>query len=126
MAFEHSLTTHLLAESSFTTLVGTRLHPNHAPDSNTTPYVVYKVLYSDTDYTQDADASMAYLVQFSIFGPRYSEVIAVRDVLTTLLSGFTGTIGDPLVCLHDGTRTFFEPDTQLHHCAVSFNFLIPR
>jgi hypothetical protein len=126
MSFETELVDHLLDESTFTALVGSRLHPQHAPDSSVTPYVAYKPIYSDTEYTQDADASLRYLVQFSIFSLRYSDVIAVRDVLMSLLSGFTGTIDEPLVSLHEGTRLFFEGDTQFHHCAVSFNFLIPR
>ena len=124
MAFEQDLVTHLMAQTSLTNLIGTRLHPQFAAEGTTTPYCTYLLVSSVSEYAQEETAKLDYDIQLSIFGERYSQVVAIREVLMTLLSGYKGTIGEPVVCLHKGTRSFYEADTQLHHTAVTFRFIV--
>lgn len=83
----------MVAESSLTALVDSRIYPYQAPQDTLTPYVVYEKLTHRPNYTYDGDSGYRESTfRIDISARTTAEVEDVEQAIVTALSGFRGEI----------------------------------
>lgn len=77
----------LVAQSSLSALIGTRLYPGFAPDAVTKPYVVWHLVTAESEHSHQGPAFRQQRIQFSVFAETFTVAGQVRDALLVLLDG---------------------------------------
>lgn len=88
--------------------------------------VIYRVAGGVPGYTMDGpDGLVSTVVQINIRAVKYSDMIALRDAIAALLSGYTGTKGDTefLGIFHRSERQVIEKpgDVLYQTCQLDFD-----
>lgn len=94
-SLEQGLITYLLTKSGVTDLVGTRVYPIRAPQSQTTyPLIVVTRVGSARVTDMGGEVGLAHArIQIDCWGKTQLSVINVEDAVRLVLSGYTGTAG---------------------------------
>lgn len=126
-----SLQALLTGAAGLVALVGSHIYAGQAPQGVTLPLIVWHVIASPVEYTQDGDGLSETVIQFDIDGATQTDCRAVADALVTLLSGKRITQGATLFAaiFHDGTEftgveeSLVPSTTQSHRLIVVYRFL---
>lgn len=113
-------------------LVANRIHPGHAPQGSSPPYIVYRRI-SSIRFPHMAGASglVRDRFQFDLYGSTAASVEAVRDALRSWLDGYDKAMGTEsldvrLVTLENVTDTPVPPqhgsELAVHNTAMDFFF----
>jgi hypothetical protein len=95
MSFEADFTTWLRGQSSLSALIGNRLFPEGELQEKEYPFVTWRNFFGDRSISMDAPNPHTRTdIELVAYGRNLIDAIAIRDVLDTLLHGFSGTVGD--------------------------------
>ena len=124
-----ALTSLLLTHTPLTNLVGRRIHWNRRPGAQRTfPYLSLSRISGQKSYTLDGQASLsAARVQIDIWAEKASDVLAIEEVLTAHLSGFSGVSKTKkLTIFQDGERDLDgdAPDGQRPLFGTALDFIV--
>lgn len=129
MAFETGLVTYLESKTALTDLVGTRMHPQIAPQGLTEPFLVFsRISGASGHHMTGADGLQQARYQFDAYGT-YPQVKSVEGALRQSLDGYRGAMGSEYVqtChVLDSRDLYEEPGDkqQFGTHRVSMDFLI--
>lgn len=88
----------LIADATFSDLVGAHVYPLVAPSSANPPYVVWR--RSGIERSQTLGLPMGVpkvTVEYEIFGPTYETVREMADTMRRILDGYGGTVDNTVV-----------------------------
>jgi hypothetical protein len=84
----------ILEDATVTALVGSRMYPNHAPQTPTYPFLVYRRREARRDYSIDGPSELNMcLYEIIAYSTDYAEAWSVIDAIAAHLDGFKGTSG---------------------------------
>lgn len=83
----------LTADAGVSALIGTRIFPGQAPQSETLPLVCYTEAAQKVVMSLTGPVNLnSYAMHFDCWGESYAEVKAVYQALRTCLSGYAGDL----------------------------------
>jgi hypothetical protein len=126
MFIETALTTYLLAQTSITALVSTRIYPAMAKQTVTKPYIIISRIDDPGTHTHDGPVAVGRArVQISAFAATWGSAQQIADAVEAVLDGLTGVIGgaggitvNPI--FYDDQVYIYEEETGLHHVAQDY------
>jgi hypothetical protein len=92
-----NLRTFLLADSGISTAFGTRIYVVYAPDTQTYPFAIIRLVTDQAAYMQTAEALREAVVQIDIYDDDLAGCITNANLLRAKLTGYRGAIGDMTV-----------------------------
>lgn len=108
-------------------IVGDRIYPEVLPQNPTYPAIVYHVIATDPDHTQDGPSGYTRkLVQFDYVARTAAEVEAISRAVRIAMDGLKGLIGEmPLddddpdqvpvfACFRSGERSDYDDEFKIH------------
>ena len=94
MTIEEALNIYLLATSSVTNIVSTRIYPNVIPQDAAMPALAYQRISASRDMAHDGPAGMAYpRFQLTCLATTYGGAKALCNALRVALDGYRGLMG---------------------------------
>jgi len=116
MSIETELRTKLLADSTISGLIGTRVYPIVAPQNPIYPFIVYQRISGERYYHLTAAAGRAHpRIRFDVYSNTYLGMKAVADAVRQDLSKFIGTLTTIKASIHLETEMeFYEVEDGLH------------
>lgn len=93
MTIEAALRTYLLADSSISAIVATRIYFQYLPQNPVFPLIRFQVISDESNYTNDGDIGLDRpRIQFDSDSPDAEECINLAALVRKRLSGFSGTL----------------------------------
>lgn len=90
-----SVMDYLELDANFATEIGERLYPVQADQGAATPWIAFRLDNEDREYSIDGAAEMYMAdVVFTIASDLYREAHQVSKLLSNVLDGFRGVMGD--------------------------------
>lgn len=116
----------LQATAGVTTLVGTRIYPQAAPQGTTADYVTYEFSGNPIQAHDGSGGLHRGRISFLCHATTYANAKAVAAAIRVALDGFRGTMQGVSVgaCLQEmEADAGFDDDTRMHVVAVDFRVL---
>lgn len=126
MRVEEALVTKLRATSAVSTLVSTRIYPSHAPQTATTPYVVFDLVGGNVLGTHDGGSSLRDgRVSFSCIASTYASAKAIAKAIKGTLSGLKETLSGVAVAIHTTyeDEDMYDDLLSLHVVVTDFELI---
>lgn len=124
MAVEQVLVKELLANAGVATLVGTRIHPQVAPQGTAQPYVTYEMASSNPQHDHSGAAGLwAVRLSYLCHAQTYAGAKAVAAAIRSALDGRRGTIqGEAVkgILESEEADAGWDEVTRLHVIAIDF------
>lgn len=112
MSIATDLVAYLLAQSSITTLVGTRIWGGQRREQGSAlPAITVHVISAGQEVNLTARGGTAFpRIQIDVWGATYATADAVKEAIRLKLQGFSGTMGSSTVTtvLYEGSLDLFE------------------
>lgn len=97
-ALEEALRTRLLADSTVSGLVGTRIFPLVIPQGQALPAIAYQRISGVREHTHAGASGLAHpRIQYACVAETFTQARAVADAVRQRLDGFAGVIGSVTV-----------------------------
>jgi len=122
---EEALRTRLIANSSLTAIVGTRIFPLEIPQGDAVPAVVYQIININPRNAQAGCVYDDYLIQYSCFSTSYKQAREMAEIIRSDLDRFCGTLDGvyvPMIRFEGLGANDRGSDTRYAH--VSYDFRI--
>ncbi len=121
---ESALRTFILADSTVTTLISTRLYALKMPQSPTFPLIVYTKISGFREHDMDGSTIAAPRIQYDCWAETFPEAKALADALRERLDSHTGDVGSPAETVHFAyllnERDFYDDDLQIFRTSMDF------
>lgn len=118
---ESELRTHLLTESTITSLVGARIYPVLLPQAPTFPAMTYQRVSGSRVQSLTGPSGMAHpRFQIDCWAQTYDGAKELAAAVMTELDGYRGTMGDTRVggVIVYGDRDIYEPDVEIFRVTI--------
>lgn len=110
MSFEADLRTYLLADSTISNLIGTRMYPVVLPQSPTYPAVSYSTISAQRGHNMQApDGLAAQRIQVDAWALTYAQARSLSDAIRNRIDSFRGSMGSTKV-----QGIFFDTERHLN------------
>lgn len=120
MSLEAAIFSYGTSVAGVSSLIGTRLYPNRAPQKATYPLAVYHRVSGSRVGNLGGDSGLADpRFQFSALATSFADAVAVRDALRAAFSGYRGLMGAIAVTASVSVGEFdlYYDDVELHQCS---------
>jgi hypothetical protein len=111
----------LLADTTVSGKVGTRIYPVVLPTDCAYPAITYQLISDTSSPTLTSTGQQQKRVQIDCWSKTYLEAKQLQTAVRAVLDGFAGALSDGTLiqnCQHDNAVDFFE-DSALVHRAMS-------
>lgn len=116
MELEEALQAYVVADESISAVIASRMYPVFAPESAASPYLVYRVLSTQREYTMSGPTGTAQpTIKITCWADTYPAAKALARLVRSRLDGYRGTMGGISVrriFLNDESDAF-EPSPEL-------------
>ena len=112
MSIESGLKSYLGGKADLTSQIGTRLFPLFAPQTTTTPFVVYAVVSEPHDHTLTAGAGRATpRIQVSVYDEHLADCRVISEIIRAHMQGYSGAMGSETVSavMLENEVTLYDP-----------------
>lgn len=114
MSYQSDLYSALVAESSITSLVSTRIYADVADSSASAPYIVYQVVATRGQTTHSGSREVEFpTIQFSCWADTKAAAIAIASALNAFLDGNTINGNSDLSMIFSNQLGNYDPETKL-------------
>ncbi len=121
---ESAVRTFILADSTITTLISTRLYSVKMPQSPTFPLIVYTKISGFREHDMDGSTIAAPRIQYDSWAQTYAGAKALADALRERLDSYAGPVGSPAETVHFAyllnERDFYDDDLQVFRVSMDF------
>lgn len=119
---EEDLISRLLADSSVSAQVGSRVVPNVAPTDYQGPYIVMQVISDNPDHHAQGPGLDRARIQLDSYARTYANAKTTARAARDSLDGFIGTMGSTTVLYiaYDSHQDIWEDDAQMHRVSMDF------
>lgn len=114
----------IVANSAVTTLVGTKVYPQKAPQGTVVPYIILTVVTEVPQNSFSGEASTRLLiarVQIDSYGKSYAEAHQVADAVDEVVANLSFP---EISAFRETSDDLYEEETQLHR--VSADYMVSR
>jgi len=109
-----SLRTFLLQDASILSAYVQRIYVIKAPDTETYPFAIIRVVTDQSAYTQDGEALRQTIVHIDTYDSELSDCITNAKLIREKLNGYRGLMGDievGAIFVREGTQEW-SPDVR--------------
>lgn len=120
MNFSEIIFSILSADSTLTSLLGAsastagmkKIYPDHAPQKESAPFVVYSQVSEAPDHAAQGLKVRNVMVQVDAWAAKPADAATISERIITLLDGYAGTVEGYNVdnILFENNNTGYEPD----------------
>ena len=127
MEFTKGIKALMSANSDVTDIVGTKIHPLHAPSGTTLPFITYEVTNSDIQHTKEAATHNLSRVEIVGYTATYAEAVTLLTKLKETFARASYNVGGVVIdkiFLDDEDIEFFESPDR-YACVLEVKAFVP-
>lgn len=122
MSYQSDLYAALVATTSITDLVGTRIFADVADSSAVAPYIVYQVVSTRGETTHSGSRDIEFpTIQFSCWAKTKAAAIAIASALNAAVDGATIEGDSNLSMIFSNQLGNYDPDTKLFGEVIEYS-----
>ena len=122
MSFEDDLFKQLSGYAGLTALVGSKIYPNHIPQTTIAPYLMYFEVYREKNYVFTGyNGTSVFSIQISAYAPTQNQVRLIADQISMAMAAWPVKNNQVGFAIQDNEVSAWREDLKLYEIDMDFD-----